>query len=117
MPTYDYRCEKCKKNFEAIQSMNDSAFRTCPKALCQQKAWGKGTVRRMIGKGVALIFKGSGFHATDYRSEAYKFAEKKEWGGETRAESAPRSDSDPEPQPKRAETKAPENLPPSRPAP
>ncbi len=72
--------------------MSASAFTICPKALCRQKAWGRGKVRRMIGKGAGLIFKGSGFHATDNRSAGYRAAEKKEWGGETRAESAPRSD-------------------------
>jgi putative FmdB family regulatory protein len=92
MPTYDYQCEKCQKSFEAFQSMSDSAFKICPKSLCRQKAWGKGKVRRLIGKGAGLIFKGSGFHATDNRSEGYKRAYKKEWGGETRAEAPPRSD-------------------------
>lgn len=97
--------------------MNDPAFKTCPKPLCRQKTWGKGKVQRQIGKGQALIFKGSGFHATDYRSESYKSAYKKEWGGETRAESAARSDSPPEPPPKIAEAKAPEPRPTSQPAP
>ncbi len=72
--------------------MSAIAFKVCPKKLCRQKTWGKGKVRRLIGKGASLIFKGSGFHATDNRSEGYKRAEKKEWGGETRAESAPRTD-------------------------
>jgi predicted nucleic acid-binding Zn ribbon protein len=72
--------------------MSESPLATCPKELCQQKTWGNGKVRRLIGKGAGLIFKGSGFHATDNRSEGYKRAEKKEWGGETRAESPPRSD-------------------------
>jgi putative FmdB family regulatory protein len=93
MPTYDYQCEKCQKVFEAFQSMSAATFKTCPKELCRQKVWGKGKVRRLIGKGASVLFKGSGFHATDNRSESYKRAEKKEWGGETRAESAPRSDS------------------------
>ena len=92
MPTYDYECEKCRKGFEAFQAMSETAFKVCPKALCRQKAWGKGKVRRLIGKGASVLFKGSGFHATDNRSAGYKAAYKKEWGGETRAESAPRSD-------------------------
>lgn len=92
MPTYDYECQKCRKCFEAFQRMSESPLATCPKELCQQKTWGNGKVRRLIGKGAGLIFKGSGFHATDNRSEGYKRAEKKEWGGETRAESPPRSD-------------------------
>jgi putative FmdB family regulatory protein len=92
MPNYDYQCEKCQKSFEAFQAMSATAFKTCPKQLCRQKVWGKGKVRRLIGKGAGLIFKGSGFHATDNRSAGYKLAEKKEWGGETRAEAPPRGD-------------------------
>jgi len=92
MPTYDYQCVKCQACFEAFQLMSAAAFTVCPKTLCPKKKWGKGKVRRLIGKGAGIIFKGSGFHATDNRSEGYKLAEKKEWGGETRAESAPRSD-------------------------
>jgi putative FmdB family regulatory protein len=92
MPTYDYECEKCRNCFEAFQPMSDIAFATCPKTLCRQKKWGKGKVRRLIGKGASILFKGPGFHATDNRSAGYKLAEKKDWGGETRAESAPRGD-------------------------
>jgi putative FmdB family regulatory protein len=78
MPTYDYSCEKCGKNFEAFQSMRDQPFRTCPKEHCQQKKWGKGTVKRLLGTGAGLIFKGSGFYTTDYRSNSYKEGAKKE---------------------------------------
>src|SRR3954464_10150841 len=80
MPTYEYDCGKCKKTFEAFQSMKDSAFETCPKELCRQKTWGKGKVRRLLGTGAGLIFKGSGFYITDYRSEGYKTAAQKESG-------------------------------------
>lgn len=76
MPTYDYECLKCKKGFEAFQSMKDDAFATCPKEKCQMKSWGKGKVKRLIGTGAGLIFKGSGFYITDYRSEGYKSAAK-----------------------------------------
>jgi putative FmdB family regulatory protein len=72
MPTYEYECAKCKKSFEAVQSMKDDAFKTCPKQFCRQKTWGKGKVKRAIGAGAGLIFKGSGFYITDYRSEGYK---------------------------------------------
>ena len=72
MPTYEYECAKCKKSFELVQSMKDNALKTCPKTLCRQKTWGKGKVRRKIGAGAGLIFKGSGFYITDYRSEGYK---------------------------------------------
>lgn len=92
MPTYDYQCDKCQKSFEAFQAMSAAPFTICPKELCRQKAWGKGIVRRLIGKGAGLLFKGTGFHTTDNRSEGYKRAEKKEWGGETRAEAPPRGD-------------------------
>jgi len=72
MPTYEYECAKCKKGFELVQSMKDDSLKTCPKTLCRQKTWGKGKVKRKIGAGAGLIFKGSGFYITDYRSEGYK---------------------------------------------
>jgi len=81
MPTYEYECSKCKKSFEVFQSMKDAAFTSCPKELCQMKKWGKGKVQRCLGTGAGLIFKGSGFYITDYRSEGYKTAAKKESGG------------------------------------
>jgi predicted nucleic acid-binding Zn ribbon protein len=52
--------------------MKDDALKTCPKNLCRQKTRGKGPVKRKIGAGAGLIFKGSGFYITDYRSEGYK---------------------------------------------
>lgn len=76
MPTYDYQCEKCKKTFEIYQSMKDAVLITCPKDLCQQKSWGKGKVKRAIGTGAGLLFKGSGFYITDYRSAGYKASAK-----------------------------------------
>lgn len=78
MPTYQYECLKCKKPFEVFQSMKDNAFRICPKDRCQMKKWGKGRVKRLLGTGAGLIFKGSGFYITDYRSDSYKSAAKKE---------------------------------------
>jgi putative FmdB family regulatory protein len=76
MPTYEYSCEKCKKDFEIFQSMKDDAFKTCPKEACRMKTWGKGKVKRQLGSGAGLIFKGSGFYITDYRSENYTSAAK-----------------------------------------
>jgi putative FmdB family regulatory protein len=76
MPTYEYHCEKCKKDFDLFQSMKDNPIATCPKEQCRQKTWGKGKVRRLLGTGAGLIFKGSGFYITDYRSEGYKKAAK-----------------------------------------
>ena len=49
MPTYEYECTKCKKRFDAFQSMKDEAYKTCPKDKCQMKTWGKGKVKRLIG--------------------------------------------------------------------
>ena len=81
MPTYEYHCLKCEKNFEVFQSMKDNAFKTCPEAQCQVSPWGHGEVKRLLGTGADLIFKGSGFYTTDYRSEGYKQAAKKDSGG------------------------------------
>ena len=58
--------------------MRDEPFKTCPKELCRLPKWGKGKVKRLLGTGAGLIFKGSGFYITDYRSESYKNAAKKE---------------------------------------
>ena len=89
MPTYEYVCAKCGHEFEKFQSMKDSPLATCPHDLCGQKRWGKGRVKRRLGSGAGLIFKGSGFYITDYRSEGYKAAAKKESsGGETKAATA-----------------------------
>ena len=78
MPTYEYHCTKCERNFDAFQSMRDKAFRECPKELCRLPKWGHGKVKRLLGTGAGIIFKGSGFYTTDYRSESYKEAVKKE---------------------------------------
>jgi putative FmdB family regulatory protein len=78
MPTYEYSCEKCGGTFEIVQSMRDDFLRECPKELCRQKKWGHGKVKRLIGTGAGLIFKGSGFYITDYRSDSYKEAAKKD---------------------------------------
>jgi putative FmdB family regulatory protein len=109
MPTYEYTCEKCGKNFDAFQSMRDEPFKVCPKELCRQAKWGKGKVKRLLGTGAGLIFKGSGFYITDYRSESYNNAAKKESptsekpGGETGGKSAGKPESEPA---KKPETKA-----------
>jgi putative FmdB family regulatory protein len=78
MPTYEYSCEKCGKTFETFQSMRDEPLKECPKELCRQKKWGHGKVKRQIGTGAGLIFKGSGFYITDYRSNNYKEGAKKD---------------------------------------
>jgi putative FmdB family regulatory protein len=78
MPTYQYSCSKCGHEFEVFQSMKDDAFEVCPKDKCVRKRWGKGKVKRLMGTGAGLIFKGSGFYITDYRSESYKAGAKKD---------------------------------------
>jgi putative FmdB family regulatory protein len=65
MPTYEYKCEACGHAFERFQSITSPAVRKCPKC-------GKNQVRRLIGMGAGLIFKGSGFYITDYRDAGYK---------------------------------------------
>src|SRR5258708_7494828 len=91
MPTYEYVCQKCKHEFEKLQSIADGPLSTCPKELCGMKKWGKGKVKRAISSGGGLIFKGSGFYITDYRSENYKAAAKKDSapasGGESKSTS------------------------------
>ena len=69
MPTYDYVCDKCGQQFEKFQSMKDEPLKTCLKEVCGQKKWGKGKVRRVLGTGAGLIFKGSGFYTTDSRTQ------------------------------------------------
>ena len=72
MPTYDYECEKCGHRFEYFQSMNDAKLTDCPLDECD------GTVKRLLGTGAGIIFKGGGFYETDYRSDSYKKGAKKE---------------------------------------
>jgi putative FmdB family regulatory protein len=76
MPTYEYLCKKCGHEFETLQSISARSLEVCPKDLCPQKKWGRGRVKRKISAGGGLLFKGSGFYITDYRSEKYKQAAK-----------------------------------------
>jgi putative FmdB family regulatory protein len=78
MPTYAYICSKCGHEFDLFQSMAAAPLKVCPEELCGRKRWGKGPVKRAIGAGAGLLFKGSGFYITDYRSEGYKQAAKSE---------------------------------------
>jgi putative FmdB family regulatory protein len=78
MPTYEYVCEKCNHHFEKFQSIAEKPLAVCPKDLCGMKRWGKGRVKKLISAGAGLIFKGSGFYITDYRSDSYKQAAKKD---------------------------------------
>ena len=106
MPTYEYSCQKCGQNFEAFQSMRDEPFRECPKELCRLPKWGHGKVKRLLGTGAGLIFKGSGFYTTDYRSDSYREAAKKESPSKT-AEASEKSAAPKEPvkSPSPAQTK------------
>ena len=86
MPTYEYECQKCGIHFDQFQSITAKPLLKCP--TC------KGKVKRLIGTGAGIIFKGSGFYATDYRSEGYKSAQKAEHTSntstaETKTESKP----------------------------
>ena len=67
MPTYDYRCEACGHEFELFQQMSAAVETTCPEC-------GEESLRRLVGTGGAILFKGSGFYETDYRSASYKKA-------------------------------------------
>ena len=78
MPTYEYVCAKCGHQFETVQPISAAPLAICPQDLCARKRWGKGKVKRAISTGGGLIFKGSGFYTTDYRSENYKEAAKKD---------------------------------------
>ena len=80
MPTYDYKCDACEHAFEEFQSMTEEPLKKCPR--CKKKK-----LRRLIGTGAAILFKGSGFYQTDYRSESYKSAAK--------ADEAPKADAKP----------------------
>ena len=79
MPTYEYECDKCGITFERFQKITEEPIKKCPEC--------GGPVRRLIGAGAGVIFKGSGFYATDYRSESYKREEKKEKGLDKTSES------------------------------
>ncbi len=71
MPTYEYECDACGHRFEKFQSITAKPVRTCPEC-------GQSRAKRLLGTGAALLFKGSGFYATDYRSPSYKDAAKSE---------------------------------------
>lgn len=78
MPTYEYRCHDCGRDFDLFQRMSDKPGATCPD--CGARA------ERLISGGAGLLFKGEGFYITDYRSEAYRESAKKESGGESGVE-------------------------------
>ena len=69
MPTYEYKCTECNHLFEMFQSIKDPPIKKCPKC--------KGNVKKLISGGSGILFKGSGFYATDYRSKSYKETKEK----------------------------------------
>ncbi|GAB4318830.1 MAG: hypothetical protein Kow0074_08260 [Candidatus Zixiibacteriota bacterium] len=83
MPTYDYKCGACGHQFEAFQSIKDDPLTKCPKC-------GNYSVKRLISPGGGLLFKGSGYYITDYRSSSYQQAAKKDTPTST---TTPKSDS------------------------
>jgi putative FmdB family regulatory protein len=98
MPTYDYECDACGHTFELFQSIKEPVKKKCPEC-------GKPKLRRLFGTGAAVVFKGSGFYQTDYRSESYKkAAENDKPAGESKSES--KSDSKSEPSRSSSETKS-----------
>jgi putative FmdB family regulatory protein len=92
VPTYDYVCESCGHQFEEFQSIKAKPLKKCPSC-------GKPKLNRLIGTGAGIIFKGSGFYATDYRSDSYKSSAKSETGSKpeskaTKTESTPETKSE-----------------------
>ena len=83
MPTYDYECDACGHSFELFQRITEDPIKKCPE--CK-----KNKVRRLFGTGATIMFKGSGFYETDYRSDSYKKAAKED---KTKSETKPKSDS------------------------
>ncbi|MBL8887582.1 MAG: hypothetical protein JNK16_13060 [Phycisphaerales bacterium] len=101
MPTYDYKCNACGHAFDEFQSMSAPHLKKCPKC-------GKLKLERLIGTGAALMFKGSGFYITDYRSDSYKKAAEADKGGgkpDTSKSDTGKSESG-KSEPAKAETKA-----------
>jgi putative FmdB family regulatory protein len=87
MPTYDYKCNACGHAFERFQSITSPPITKCPEC-------GKNKVKRLLGTGAGLIFKGSGFYITDYRDSGYKEAAKKDSGSSSSSDSSSSSSGD-----------------------
>jgi len=86
VPTYDYKCDACNHLWEEFQSIKADPIKKCPKC-------GKSKARRQIGGGAGLIFKGSGFYLTDYRSDSYKKAAEADKKAASGGDSSSKSDS------------------------
>src|SRR5215468_5955858 len=86
MPTYEYLCEGCGHRFDEFQSFKDEPLKLCP--ACKEEK-----LRRLFGTGAAILFKGSGFYETDYRSDSYKQAAKADTEANGKANGAASNDS------------------------
>lgn len=96
MPTYDYRCDACGHSLELFQAMSEAPKRKCPEC-------GSLKLKRIIGAGAGILFRGSGFYQTDYRSESYKKGKAAEKQGES--SDAPKPDGEkPKPDAKKTDT-------------
>lgn len=84
MPTYEYECTRCGHVFERFQKMTDPPRKRCPKC--------RSAVRKLIGAGAGLLFKGSGFYQTDYRSDSYREGAKKDSSSESKTETETKTD-------------------------
>lgn len=92
MPTYEYECLKCGHRLELFQKMTEPPRKRCPRC--------RGKLRRLVGTGAGMIFKGSGFYVTDYRSQSYKDQKKKESGETPKVKDEPKPKAKPEAKPK-----------------
>lgn len=86
MPTYDYHCDACEHEFEHFQTITSPVLTKCPEC-------GKKKLRRLFGTGAALVFKGSGFYTTDYRSDSYQKAAKADKPSDAKSSDGKGSDS------------------------
>ena len=110
MPTYDYECDACGHEFELFQGINDPVQRKCPRCA-------KLKLRRLFGIGAAVVFKGSGFYQTDYRSDSYKKAAEKDRKSSEGGGDKAKSDGDGKKTPAEGSSKEPKPEPKSKPDP
>ena len=94
MPTYDYVCDACQHEAEVFQNISEDPIKKCPK--CK-----KNKFRRLIGAGAAIMFKGSGFYITDYRSDSYKQKAAADKPSESKSESKSETKSESKSEPKK----------------
>lgn len=100
MPNYDYVCQTCGHRFEIFQSMNDAKLEDCPVESCE------GKVKRLLGTGAGVIFKGAGFYQTDYRSNSYQQGAKQDSAASKPAESSSAPAASPAPAPAASPSKS-----------